>query len=307
MQIEVSIIIVNWNTKQLLLDCLSSIYGTVRNLKIEVWVVDNASTDSSVEAVRESYPQVNILVNEQNIGFAAANNKALNKVKGAYSLLLNSDTILTDGALEKLHDFMKGMPKAGMACCQLLNLDGSKQNSIANFPSILSLLCNESLLRFLLPGRFPSKYRDYAGPIMVDSCIGACLMVRREAMAEVGLLDEDYFFFMEETDWAMRMRQKGWQSWLVPNAFVYHLQGQSAGDNIKARKMFYSSRDIYFRKWHSGIFLLMRGCIILRLLVNCLLNFCVVVLSAGYAKSHRKRLNTYFQLLVWYVRGCPAT
>jgi len=144
---DISIIIVNWNTKRLLLECLSSVFKTINKLSFEIWLVDNASSDGSVEAVKQNYPDVKIIQNKKNLGFAAANNIALESMSGRYALLLNTDTILTNGAVENLFDFMEKNQDAGMACGQLLNQDGSKQNSIANFPGILSLLGNESLLQ----------------------------------------------------------------------------------------------------------------------------------------------------------------
>ena len=112
---DISIIIVNWNTKRLLLDCLSSIFKTVKEISFEVWLVDNASTDGSVEAVKSRYPDVKIIENEINLGFAAANNLALKRMKGRYALLLNTDTALTNGAVKELYDFMEANPEAGMA------------------------------------------------------------------------------------------------------------------------------------------------------------------------------------------------
>ena len=206
---DISIVIVNWNTRELLLDCLASVYALAGGLRFEVFVVDNASSDGSVSAVQAQYPQVNVIRNEKNLGFAAANNKALRVMQGKYALLLNTDTVLTEGAIATLLAYMENHDKVGMACGQLLNADGSKQNSIANFPGLLGLLCNETVLRLLWPRRFPSKRQEYRAPLEVESCIGACLMVRKAAMDAVGLLDERYFFFMEETDWALAMHRGG--------------------------------------------------------------------------------------------------
>jgi len=304
---DLSIVIVNWNTRALLLDCLASVYHTIRVLSFEVFVVDNASRDGSVAAVQEHYPQVKLIQNEENLGFAAANNKALRQMIGRYALLLNTDAVLTEGAVEKLLRFMDSHPLAAMGCGQLLNANGSKQNSIANFPTLLTLLSNESLLRTLMPKKFPSKRRKYTAPIQVESCIGACLMVRKAAMDEVGLLDERYFFFMEETDWARSMKKAGWESWFVPDARTYHLQGQSAGDNIEARKMFYRSRYRYFRKWHGKWIYFVLAIIILRLLINVFINTLCVALTLGAAGNCRNRLGRYLQLLQWHFRDAVVS
>ncbi|MCX5875854.1 MAG: glycosyltransferase family 2 protein [Deltaproteobacteria bacterium] len=298
---DISIVIVNWNTKGLLLDCLASVYAMVRDMRFEVFLVDNASTDGSVEAVRAQYPQVSVIQNEQNLGFAAANNKALRLMQGKYALLLNTDAIVTEGAISRLFCYMESHGDVAMSCGQLLNADGTKQNSIANFPSLLTLIANETLLRILMPKRFPSKRRDYSAPIPVESCIGACLMVRKEAMDAVGLLDERYFFFMEETDWAFAMHRAGWKSCFVPDARIYHLQGQSAGHNVRARIMFYRARYQYFRKWFPQSWPLHGLLVVVRLLINVLLNGIGLIMTRGI----RGRLVLYLQLLLWHLRGCP--
>ena len=152
---DISIIIVNWNTKELLLKCLLSVFETAKGISFEIWLVDNASSDRSVEAAKAGFPNIQIIENKNNLGFAAANNRAFRCMKGRYALLLNTDTLLTPGAIKKLYDFMENRPNVGMACGQLLNQDGSKQNSMADFPSFVSLLCNETILRMLMPGKFP--------------------------------------------------------------------------------------------------------------------------------------------------------
>ena len=302
---DVSIIIVNWNTKRLLLDCICSIYETVKNISFEIWLVDNASSDGSVEAVKQNYPDVKIIQNKKNLGFAAANNIALERMCGRYALLLNTDTILTNGAVEDLFNFMEKNQKAGMACGQLLNQDGSKQNSIANFPGILSLLCNESLLQILFTKKFPGKRKEYKKPVEVDSCIGACLMVRKKAMDEVGLLDKRYFFFFEETDWAYRMKQAGWKIYFVPSAKIFHIQGQTVGHNIVSRIMFYRSRYIYFKKWHKNSYPLIRFIIFVRLLINAILSLAGVVATIGMHTGIKKKLSVYSRLILWHLAGCP--
>ena len=315
---QLTVIIVNWNTRELTLQCLESVYATIRDCHFEVFMVDNASIDDSVEAVRTLYPRVNIICNQKNLGFAKANNQALRLMQGRYALLLNSDAVLTDGAIKKIITFMEDNPQVGMACGQLLNRDGSKQNSVANFPSLLSLTCNATILRLLFPKKFPSKYQEYNTPVQVESCIGACLMVRKAAMDQVGLLDERYFFFMEETDWALTMQRAGWQSWLVPDARIFHLQGQSVngnqkesgekpvkGINVRGRILFYRSRYQYVRKWHSAALPLWVAVIVLRLSVNGILNLAATLLTLGLFRESRDRLRLYLQLLVWHLRGCP--
>ena len=303
---DISVVVVNWNTRELLLGCLASVFETMRGMDFEVWLVDNGSHDGSLNAVKQDYPIVRIIENEENLGFAAANNQAFRQMSGRYALLLNTDAVLTGGAVQELYGFMEMNPDVGMASGQLLNDDSSKQNSIANFPGLLTLLCNETLLRVLFPKKFPSKRRQHGEPIEVESCIGACLMVRKKAMDKVGLLDESYFFFMEETDWAYRMKHAGWKVCFVPSARIFHLQGQSVGHNVRSRIMFYRSRYIYFKKWHSHSYLLIRLIIFARLLINAILSLAGVVATTGMHADIKKKLSVYSRLILWHLAGCPA-
>lgn len=301
---DISIIVVSFNTKGLLLDCLASIFETVNGISFEVWVVDNNSTDGTVEAIRERYPDIKIIKNTKNLGFAAANNQAFRQMNGDYALLLNTDTVLTNGAVQELFDFMEVNPEAGMACGQLLNLDGSSQNSIANFPTTLTLLSNETLLRILLPKKFPSKRRGYVSPLKIDSCIGACLMARKKAMDDMGLFDERYFFFFEETDWAYRMKRGGWAIYLVPTAKIFHAQGKTVGSNLHARIMFYRSRYLFFKKWRPHSYPLFYLVIFLRLIANIILSLTGLLFTGGFKNSIRKRFIVDIQLLIWHLNGC---
>ncbi|RLB07043.1 MAG: glycosyltransferase family 2 protein [Deltaproteobacteria bacterium] len=304
-QLDVSIIIVNWNTKDLLLSCISSVYSSIsKNLKYEIIVVDNGSHDGSSEAVKKSYPQVLVIQNKKNLGFAAANNIAFKIMKGKYALLLNTDCTLTKGAVEALYSFMEEHPEAGITCGQLLNPDGSKQNSFSNFPSLLEYITNKSLLKIIWPSRFPSKYNSYNKPIEVDSCIGACVLLRKEAIEEVGYFDEDYFFFFEETDLAFRLKKAGWKVYFVPCAKIYHAQGKSVGSNITSRALFYKSMYTFLKK-HYQIHYIYKGIIFLRLIINTLLNLAGTIFTFGLNKSVKHRFFRYLLLIYWHIRGCP--
>ena len=192
----VSIVIVNYNTRDLLIDCLDSIYENLGGVAFDVWVVDNGSTDESPDAVRERYPQVILIENSYNLGFARANNQALRAVEGRYVVLLNSDTRLTPGAIETMVRFMDESPSVGVCGPQLLNEDGSLQNSIATIPTLATELLNKAILRRLFPDRYPGKEHRIDEPMEVESIVGACMVVRKETIDDVGLLDEDFFFFL---------------------------------------------------------------------------------------------------------------
>lgn len=299
---DISIIIVNWNTRDLLHNCLESVYRTIGDIRHEIIVVDNASGDGSAAMLRNRHPQVRLIQNTENRGFGTANNQALRIMAGRYALLLNSDTVLKDHAVEELFAFMEAHPDAAMACGQLLNADGSKQNSIAAFPDLLTLLTNMSLLEYLWPKKFPSKRYEHRQPIEIDSAVGACLLVRKAAIDAVGLFDERYFFFFEETDWAYQMKRAGWKVHHIPSAFIHHFQGQSIGRNVRSRIEFYRSRYQFFRKWKSRPYYLLAGAaIILRLLVNWLLTGLGNLLTLGLNRSLREKWMVYSQLISWHL------
>jgi len=305
---DISIIIANFNTRDLLRNCLNSIYQTVLDISYEIIVVDNASSDGSITMLEEEFPGVQIIKNTENLGFGAANNQAFRIMKGRYALLLNTDTILTDHAVKALFTFMESNPEAAMACGQLLNADGTKQNSIAAFPTLRTLLFNTAFLEYLFPTRYPSKRHDYKEPIEIDSGIGACLMVRKAAIDEVGMFDERYFFFFEETDWAREMRSKGWKIYHVPTARIYHLQGQSIGRDVRSRMEFYRSRYQYFRKWNSGpMFVLLSCAAFTRLIMNWLLTVAANLFLLGMHEGMRGKLNIYSRLILWHLKGCPSS
>ncbi len=301
---DISIIIVNWNTRDLLQNCLESIFKTICDISYEIIVVDNASRDGSAAMLKEKYPQARLIENKENRGFGTANNQGMRIMTGRYALLLNTDTALTENAVCELYIFMENHPEVAMACGQLLNADGSKQNSVASFPNLLTLLTNTSLLEYLFPKSYPSKRYSYDRPIEVDSCIGACLLVRREAIEDVGMFDERYFFFFEETDWAYQMRNAGWKIFHVPTALIYHLQGQSIGSDVQSRIAFYRSRYHFFSKWKSRpYYILARFVIIFRLCVNWLLTSLAGILTVGMKKGLRDKWIVYSQLIIWHLRS----
>jgi len=300
-RIDISVIVVNWNTKDLLINCLNSVYHTVSDLIFEIIVVDNFSSDGSLAMLEKEFPSVIRIANKENKGFGAANNQALAVMKGKYALLLNSDAVLTSGAVNKLWDFCEANGGTAIVCGQLLNADGSKQNSIASFPDLLTLAFNTSLLEYVLPCFYPSKRYKHISPIEVDSVIGACMMIRKKSLDEAGAFDERYFFFFEETDMAYTMRRHGWKIYQVPDALIYHLQGQSIGHKAQSRVEFYRSRYQFLRKWHSPLyFYLAKSIIFTRLFVDYVSNLIFTVLTLGLNREKRNKLAVYFELIYWH-------
>ncbi len=305
---DLTIIIVTWNTRDLLLECLDSVYKYIEGLDYKVFVVDNASDDGSAEAVRKNFPQAELIVNKENLGFIKANNLVLPFVSSRYAALLNSDTKLIPGAIESLVSFMDQNPNVGMAAPQYLNADGSKQNSFENFPSLASELLNKSLLKILFPQRYPSKRKEYHAPLAVDSVVGACMMVRTEAMKRVGYLDEDYFFFLDDTDWSHRMWRAGYEVFYVPQAQIYHVGGAATKKKIPVQTWieYYRSMYIFFRK-NKNFFswLLFRLFRPVKLGINFLLTSAALILTLGKNKRLRDKWSVYFWLCLWHIRLCP--
>jgi GT2 family glycosyltransferase len=301
--IDVSIVIVNWNTKDLLKNCLNSVYQTINNITFEIIVVDNASSDGSPEMLKRDFPQTIRICNSQNKGFGAANNQAFAVMQGKYALLLNTDALLTPEAVNKLWTFCEANRQAAIVCGQLLNADGSKQNSFASFPSLLTLITNTSLMEYLFPEKFPSKRYKHESPIEVDSAIGACMMIRKKSLDEAGAFDERYFFFFEETDLAYTIHQSGWKTYHIPDAYIYHLQGQSVGNKVRSRIEFYRSRYQFLRKWHSRTYYICASLMIfMRLLINWAASCVMTIFTLGLGKKIRQKFVVYSRLIFWHLK-----
>ncbi len=234
---NVSIIIINWNTKQLLHDCLKSVYVQAADndtcgLNYEIIVVDNASTDGSKEMVRNDFPDIVLIENKENRGFAAANNQGIAVAKGRYVLLLNSDTIVLGNCLAEMTAFADVNPQAGVVGCRVLNPDHSLQPTCFMFPSVLNMLLSGTYLYKLFPrnrffGRERMTWWDRNDVREVDVVTGCFMLVRREAIEKVGLLDERFFMYAEETDWCYRFRKNGWKVMFAPVGEIIHYGGQS--------------------------------------------------------------------------------
>jgi N-acetylglucosaminyl-diphospho-decaprenol L-rhamnosyltransferase len=251
---DVSVIIVNWNTRDLLANCLNTLLQNSQGLELEIIVVDNASTDGSPEMLRRLFPQVQILTSHENVGFARANNQGMQSSRGRYTLLLNSDAFIQPGALRALVGLADTEPQAGLVGAQLLNPDGSFQASHTAFPTLWrEFLILSGLGRLIFGPWYPShEPEEEKGPHVVDYVEGACMLVRREAFVAVGGLDEDYFMYAEEVDWCYALREKGWQVWYLPEAKVIHLGSASSRmRNLQREVDLYRSRVLFFRR-HYG-------------------------------------------------------
>jgi GT2 family glycosyltransferase len=264
---RLDIIIVSWNTRTLLEDCLASLFkplekaGTHRGLPVisgyslNIVVVDNGSRDGSPQMVREQFPSVRLIENPDNVGFPRANNQAIRESSGRYVLLLNSDTRVLPGALETLIGFMDAHPEAGVAGARLLNTDGTLQISCYPEPTLRREIWRLFHLDALRPyASYPMNKWRTDQPQDVDVVLGACLIIRRSVLQQVGLLDESYFMYSEEVDLCYRIRRGGWKVWWVPEARVVHHGGQSTRQVATAMFLrLYASKVRYFRKHHGSL------------------------------------------------------
>jgi GT2 family glycosyltransferase len=307
---DLSIVIVTWNAREVLLDCLDSIHREILSradegrIETETLVVDNGSRDGSVAAVRERHPWAEVIALPENIGFAAGNNVGLRRAKGRHAVLLNSDTVVLPDALERCVRYLDAHPEVGAAGLQLLNPDRSKQNCIHNFPSLQTEILPKGLLETFFPRRYPSKRYHHPAPIEVEAVLGACLFVRREVLESVGLLPEDYFFFLEETDWCFQIARAGWRVVHIPDARVIHIFGASTKKKVPAETRIEYHRSLYrfFRKNRSPLPALL--VVILRVLKAIL----YVVWRFPGALVYGRRRDRWLQdwkVLRWHLRGCP--
>lgn len=309
MEIDLSIVIVTWNARKVLIPAIESIYREVRGISCEVIVSDNDSNDGSADAVEKAFPEARVLRNARNLGFAGGNNVGLKEVRGRYAVLLNSDTITHAGAFESMVAYMDAHPEVGACGPQLLNPDGSKQNCIHNFPSLVTELLNISLLRILFPEKYPSKRQNYAAPVEVDAVLGACLLLRREVLEKVGPMDAGYFFFLEETDWCARIKEAGWKVMHFPDAKITHLFGESTKKKLPAETRIEYLRSLYrfFRKnrgrAQEAVVIAIR---LVKLAINTLLFAALTVVTLGLSHRPRRKAAESARMLLWHVRGCPA-
>ena len=230
---DVSIVIVSWNTKDILRNCLRSVFENTSGVSFEVIVVDNASTDASAEMVTEEFSDVILVANTNNRGFAAGNNQGMKIARGRYVLLLNSDTIILDRAIEKMVAFTDSKPKAAVAGCRVLNPDMTLQPTCFMYPSILNMTLSCSYLYKIFPkshffGRERMSWWDRNDTRQVDVVTGCFMLVRRSAIDQIGLMDERFLMYAEETDWCYRFSKAGWEIYYTPSARIIHLGGQSS-------------------------------------------------------------------------------
>ena len=251
---DLSIVIVNWNTRDLLRDCLASVFQGLGPLKAEVIVVDNASTDGSVAMLRAEFPQVLLIENDHNLGFAAGNNVALRRVTGRHVLLLNTDTLVRHQVLPEAVAWLDLHPAVGVMGPRVLNADGTVQPSCSAFPSLGHLAMQTlGLTRIAGLDRYRMTGWDRGSERRVAVISGAAMFVRSAAMAEVGLLDEAFFFYGEETDWCHRFGQAGWEVVFAPIPEIVHFGNGAAGKLNHRRDVLMTEGTTRLHRKHGGL------------------------------------------------------
>lgn len=309
--IDLSIVLLSWNGRDLALACLDSIDRTLRaasgaqRLSIETILVDNGSADGTVEAVRTRFPWAGIVELASNRGFAGGNNAGIAQARGRHVCLLNNDTIVQPGALEACVRYLDAHPDVGVVGPQLLHDDGRRQNSIHNFPTLLLELVPRSLLEIVAPRRYPSKRFVHRAPLDVEAVLGACMVVRRSVIERVGPMPEDFFFFLEETDWCFAMRDAGHRVVHLPEAHIVHLHGASTKKVVPLPTRIEYHRSLYhfFHKRRGSV---QTGLVVLLRVLKLVAALVVLTPAALLMARERERWRQRAWILVWHLAGMPG-
>lgn len=255
---DLSVIIVSWNVRELLQACLQSLEPARTNLELEVIVVDGNSADGSAAMVRENFAWVTVDARPDNVGFPKGNNIGIEQSSGRYVLLLNPDTEIVDDALEQMVAYMDAHADVGVLGGQLRYPDGSIQSSRRRFPTLMTAYFESTWLEPYAPPILLEQYYVTDKPddeiSDVDWVVGACLLVRREAIEQVGVMDADYFMYSEELDWCRRIKMAGWRVVYFPPAQVIHHEGKSSEQVVTSRHIYFQQAKLrYFRKYHGRV------------------------------------------------------
>ena len=304
---DLSIVIISWNVRELLRRCLDSIQESLKGEKgkgllVETIVFDNGSADGSADMVREDFPRVHLMESEVNLGFTKGNNLAIGQSEGCYILLLNPDTEVVGDALGTMMAYMESHPRVGALGPQLLNPDGTTQSSRRRFPTLATAFLESTVLQPWFQGsRILERYYlldrpdDEIQP--VDWVVGAALLIRREALHQVGPLDEEFFMYSEELDWCYRLKAQGWEVVYLPTAQVVHQEGRSSEQVLPARHIhFQRSKVLFFKKYYGW-----RGEVLRWFILSTYL-YLLVLEGFKWLVGHkrplrRERVTAYWQVL----------
>jgi GT2 family glycosyltransferase len=305
----VSVVIVSWNAKAFLAECLRTLIQHPCKYTMEVLVVDNASTDGSPEFVENSCPDVRLLRNESNLGFSKANNRGIQQSTGKYVCLVNSDVQVLDGCISKLVDYMEAQPEVGMAGPSMLGPDGKVGRSCRGFPTVWNMFCHAIGLDSLFPnsrlfGSYLLRYWSQDTNRPVDILGGWFWIVRREALNQVGLLDEKFFFYAEDMDWCKRFRMNGWGVAFLADAASVHFGGGSS--RLAPLKYYIQEQRAdqqYWRKHHSSLERAAYSCICLLHQLIRLIGHGSLIFFSSQRKDHLDKAYRSWHCLLWLLKG----
>jgi len=315
---DVSIIVVNWNTCEFLRQCIDSVYAHTRYALFEIIVVDNASEDGSVDMLRREFPAVIRIENQQNRGFAAGNNEGILAARGKYVLLLNPDTRVFDLAIDRAFRFAEEHPRAAVVGCRVHDLrDNKVQFTCHEFPSLTNLAVRICGLADLAPrsrffGRAMMTWWDYDDVREVEAVAGCFMFVRREAIRGVGMLDEDYFMYGEDIDWCFRFGQAGWKVLFCPDVEIEHFTGESSKKCSRAMEVERRRSLMLFFTKHRGGFVafLANGLFVINELLRLGwwgLVWAVKVARGRCAEQERSGIGSKFARLRFHLSGRAVT
>ena len=253
---DLSIIIVNWNTRQLLDDCLVSIYRETQNITFEIFIIDNASADGSAKMVEKKYPNVRLIKNTKNNGFAAANNQAIRQASSRYILILNPDTVILENALDKGVEVMDKRRDFSILGTKTFNKNMARQKTVASSPNLLSQIFLLTKLRHFFPkSKIIKKYQrfdfDYNKESYVDQIQGSFMLIRKEVLDNIGFFDENFYIWFEEVDFCLRAKKAGYKILFSPNIKIIHYGGESFKQVMTLKKQRMYNRSLFYYFWKN--------------------------------------------------------
>ncbi len=293
--VDMSIVLVCWNNKAYLDPCLKSLFEGGLKSSFDVVVVDNGSTDGSQQMLAEKFPQVKLIQNAGNVGLGKASNQGIEATNGRYVLLLNNDTLVNGPALDVLVEFLDAHPEAGAAAGKLLNPDGSFQSGFAPFSTLLEEFLIATHLGELVWSGYPS-HGDSNEIRATGWMSSACLLVRRAALNEIGLLDESYFIYGDEADLQYRLNKAGWKVYFLPNSSIIHFGGRSM-DRWKRRKMVYRGKMMFYKKNYGIVSTLLLRTLFFVMSLLKLLVWCVGFFVPSRSDRAKKELRSNLDVM----------
>lgn len=301
---DVSIIIVAWNVRKLLHDCLKSVYDQTEGVDFEVIYVDNASEDGSVDMVTKEFPNIKVIKNAENRGFIKANNQGIEVAQGRYVLLLNSDTVVLDNAIAKTVKFADKHPEAAVVGCKVLSADKTLRRTCFMYPSILNMFLAATYLYKIFPknkflGRERMSWWDFNDVREVETVSGCFSLVQKKAIDQVGLMDERYFVYGDDPDWCYRFKKNGWKIMFTPGGQIIHYGGQNTKQMSEKFLLQLCGSKLIFMRMHRNK---------LELSLACVLTAAFFLLRVPYwlaaAAVHKNERKKSIQTAKTYLKGC---